>query len=103
MRAGGLCGIALCQGNGSRREIRASGKRALVSNCYIICLNCEGPLATLPVIGSRVEEKLFGAVCCRCFLSFEAILKMDLRASLGFLTSKEVPRHICYSDFCWHV
>ena len=82
----GLFGIALSQGNGSRGLIRASGERALVSSCSIIILTCMGSLMILPMIGSRMDERFVGAVCCWSFLSFEAGYKMDLRASLGFLT-----------------
>ncbi len=71
----GLFGIALSQGNGSRGLIRASGERALVSSCYIILLTCVGSLTILPVIGSRMDESFVGAVCCWCFLSFEADLR----------------------------
>jgi hypothetical protein len=38
LRAVGLFGIALCQGNGSRGSIRASGESALESSCSIILL-----------------------------------------------------------------
>ncbi len=72
LRAVGLFGIALSQGNGSRGMIRASGERALVSSCSIILLTCVGSLMILPVIGSRMDERFIGAVCCWCFLSFEA-------------------------------
>ncbi len=81
----GLFGIASCQGNGSRGSIRAYGKRALVYSCSSIILTCVGSLVILPVEGSRMDEIFDGVVCCWCFLSFEAILMMDLRASLGFL------------------
>ena len=101
---GGLFGIALSHGNVSRGLIRVSGERALVSSCSIILLTSVGSLVILPVLGSRMDERFVGAVCCGYFLSFEEVFKMDLRASLGFLrTFGEVPRHICCSDFCWHV
>ena len=87
MRADELCGIALCQGNGSRGLIRASGERALVCNCSIICLTCVGSLMIIHMIGSRMDERFVGAVCCRCFLSFEAVFKMDLRALFGIRTN----------------
>ncbi len=67
LRAVELYGIALCQGNGSRGLICEFGERALISSCSIICLACEGPLVTLPVIGSRMNERFVCAVCCRCF------------------------------------
>jgi len=81
-----MFGIALCKGNGSRGLIRAYGERALVSSCSIVLLTCVGSLMILPVIGSRMDERFVGAVCCWCFFPFEAGFKMDLRASLGFLT-----------------
>ena len=82
-----MIGIALCQGNGSHGLIRAFGERALVFSCYIIYLNCVGSLVILPVIRSRMDERFVGAAYWRCFLgSFEAVFKMDLRASFGFLT-----------------
>ena len=84
---GGLFGIALSHGNGSRGLIRAYGERALVSSCSTILLTCVGSLVILPVMGSRMDERFVGAVYCECFVSFEEVLKMDLRASLGFLTS----------------
>jgi len=87
LRAGGLCGIALCQGNGFRGLIRPFGERALISNCSSIFLTYVGSLVILHVIGSRMSERFVGAVCCRSFLSFYAVLKMDLKASLGFLTN----------------
>ncbi len=83
---GGLFGIALSHGNGSLGLILASGERALVSSCSIIRLTCVGSLVILPVMGSRMDERFVGAVYCECFLSFEEVLKMDLRAYLGFLT-----------------
>ncbi len=64
-----------------------SGERALVSSCSIHILTCVGSLIILPVIGSRMAERFVGAVCCCCFSSFAAVLKMDLRASLGSLTN----------------
>ncbi len=82
---GGLFGIALSHGNGSRGLIRASGKRALVSSYSIILLTCVGSLVILLVMGSRMDERFVGAVYCECFLSFEEVFKMNLRASLGFL------------------
>ena len=87
MRVGGLFGIALSHGNGSRRSIRAFGERALVSSCSIILLTSVGSLVILTVMGSRMDERFVGAVCCRCFLPFDQVFKMDLRASLGFLTN----------------
>ena len=87
LRAVGLFGIALCQGNISRGFIRAAGERSLVFSFSIILLTRMGSLMILPVIGSRMDERFVGAVCCWCFLSFEAALKMDLRASLGVLTN----------------
>ena len=87
LRAGGLFGIALSHGNGSRGLILASGERALVSSCSIILLTCVGSDVILPVVGSRMEERFVGAVCCECLLYLAAVFKMDLRASLGFLTN----------------
>jgi hypothetical protein len=83
----GLFGIALSQGNGSRGLIRAYGKRALVSSCSIICLTRVGSLVILPMVGSRMDERFVGVVCYRFFFFLEEVLKMDLRASLGFLTN----------------
>jgi len=60
-------------------------RKSLVSSCSIILLTCVGSLIILPVIGSRMEERFAGAVCCGCFFSFEALFMMDLRASLGSL------------------
>ncbi len=74
LRAVGLYGIALCQGNGSRGLIRASRKSALVPSCSMILLTCVGSLVILPVVGSRMDEKLAGVVCCWYFLSLEAVL-----------------------------
>ena len=82
---GGLFGIALSHVNGSRGLILASGERALVSSCSIILLTCVGSLVILPVLGSRMDERFVGVVYCECFVSFEEVFKMDLRASLGFL------------------
>ena len=83
----GLVGIALSQGNGSHGLIRAYGERALVSSCFVILLTCVGSLMILHVLGSRMDERCVGAVCCWFFFSFEAVCKMHLRASLGFLTN----------------
>ncbi len=87
LRAMGLFGIALSQGNGSRGLIRASGERALVSSCSIICLTRVGSLVILPVVGSQMDKRFVDVVCCRGFLPFEEVFKMDLRASLDFLTN----------------
>ena len=84
-RAGGLFGIALCQGSGSHGLIRASGERALVSSCSIILLTCVGSLVILHVVGHRMYERFVGVACRWCFFSFELVFMMDLRASLGFL------------------
>ena len=65
--------------------IRAFGERALVSSCFIFLLTFVGSLVSLPGIGSRMDERFAGAGCCWCFLPFEAVFMMDLRASLGFL------------------
>ena len=80
-----MFGVALCQGNGSRGLIRASGEIALISSCFIILLTCVGSLVIFPVVGSRMDERFVDVVCCWCFLSFEAVFTMDLRAPLGFL------------------
>jgi hypothetical protein len=72
-RAGGLFGIALCQRNRIRGLILASGERALVSSCSTLLLTCVGSLVIIPVIGSQMDERFAGAVCCWCFLSFEAV------------------------------
>ena len=82
---GGLFCIALSRGNGSRGLILASRERALVSSCSIILLTCVGSLVILPVMGSLMDERFVGAVYCECFVSFEEVFKMDLRACLGFL------------------
>ena len=87
LRAVGLFGIALSQGNGSRGLIRASQERPLHSSFSIILLNCVGTLMILLVLGARMDERFVGAVCCWCFFSFEAGFKMDLRASLSFLSN----------------
>ena len=87
LRAGGLFGIALCQGNGSRGLILAFGERALVSSCSIILLTCAGSLVNLLVIEPRMDERFVGAVCWRYLCRFAAVFKMDLRAFLGFLTN----------------
>jgi len=73
------------QGNGSRGLIRAFGERALVSSRSIILLTCVGSLVILHVVGSRMDERFVGVVCSWCFLSFDAVFMMDLRASLGFM------------------
>ena len=57
-----MCGIALCQGSGSRGSIRAFGERALISNCCLICLTCVGSLLILLVIGSCMDDRCVGAV-----------------------------------------
>ena len=75
MRAGGLFGIALCQGNRPRGLIRVSGERALVSSRSIILLTCVGSLVILPVIGSRMDERFAGAVCWRCFCRLRRFLR----------------------------
>ena len=64
--AGGLVGIALCQGNGSRGSIRVFGEKALVSTCSINFLTCVGSLVTRSVIESRMDERFVGTVCL-CF------------------------------------
>ncbi len=74
LRAEGLFGIALCQRNGPRGLICASGERVLISSCSIILLTCVGSLVIFPVVGSRMDERFVGVVCCWYFLSFEAIL-----------------------------
>ncbi len=77
---------------------------ALVFSCSVILFTCVGSLMILPVMGSRMDERFVGAVCFWCFFSFEAGFKMDLKNPLVFLRKVgEVPRHICYSDLCWHV
>ena len=105
MRAGGLFGIALCKWNGSRGLIRASGERALVSSCYIILLTFVGSLVILPVIGSRIDERFAVAVCCWCFLSFEAVFMMNFRASLGILMNiwRSADPYTRCSRFYWRV
>ena len=72
-RAGGLFGIALRQGNGSRGLIRGSGERALVCSCSIILRSCVGSLVIFLVIRSRMDERFVGAVFWRCVLSFAAV------------------------------
>ena len=62
LRAGGLFGIALSHGNGSRGLIRVSGESALVSSCSIIFFTRVGSLVILPVLGSRMDERFVGAV-----------------------------------------
>ena len=44
---GGLFGIALSHGDGSRGLIRVSGESALLSSCSIIILTCVGSLVIL--------------------------------------------------------
>ena len=72
MRAGGLFGIALCQGNGPRGLIHASEERALIYSCYIILLICVGSRVIIHLTGSRMDGRFAGVACCWCFLSFEA-------------------------------
>jgi len=50
LRAGGLFGIALCKGNGSRGLIRAYGERASVSRHSISFFICVGSLVIRHVI-----------------------------------------------------
>ena len=71
--------------NGSRGLSRVFGERSLVYSYSIILLTCVWSLVIHPTIRSRMVERFVGAVLCRCFLSFEAILKIDLRASPCFL------------------
>ena len=52
---------------------------------FFFFLTIVGLLMILLVIGSRMDERFVGAVCCWFFLSFEAVFKMVLRAFLGFL------------------
>ena len=59
---GGLFGIALNHGNGSRGLIRVFGESALVSSCSIIILTCVGSPVILPVLGSRMDDRFVGAV-----------------------------------------
>ncbi len=61
LRAGGLLGIVLCQGDGSRGLVRASGEKALVSSGHIP-LTCVGSLVIFPVVVSRIDERFVNAV-----------------------------------------
>jgi len=67
--------MKLCHGNVSRGLSRASGERALVSSCSILLLTCVGSLMIRPVIGSRMDERCVGAVCCWCFWSLRRFLR----------------------------
>ena len=62
LRVGGLFGIALSHGNGSRGLILVYGEGALDSSCSIIILTCVGSLVILPVQGSRMEERFVSVV-----------------------------------------
>ena len=39
-----------------------------------------------PLIGSRMDERLFGAVCCRYFLSFETVFNIHNHISPGLVS-----------------
>ena len=50
----------------------------------IIALMSAGSFVIRPVSGSRMEERLGGVLSLFCLFRDSEVLKMDLRASLGF-------------------
>jgi len=81
---GDPAGIALSQGKGSSGLIFLSGDRSLVSMRSIIVVMSAGSFVIHPVSGSLMEESLVGVMFFCCLFRDNEVLKMDLRASLGF-------------------
>ena len=72
-------------GKEARGLIRLSGERNFVSRPSIIVVTRVGLFVTSLVIGLRMEERFVGVGSLQCLFLEEVVLKMDLRASLGFL------------------
>jgi len=62
---------------------------SLVSMRYIIAVMCAGSFVIRHVSGSRMEESLVGVLSFYCLSRDNEVLKMDLRASLGFFMNMD--------------
>lgn len=84
---GGVAGIDFAHGNSPLGSILGSGEREAVSIFSTIAMTSAGLQVICPVSGSR--SAVSGCVLCPCVLvlRFEAVLRIDLRASLGFFTN----------------
>ncbi len=83
---GGIpAGMAWSQGKIARRITRMSGERAFVSRVSIIAVTRVGLYVIIRVLGSLKEEGLVGVVSLLWLFLEEAVCKMDVSASLGFL------------------
>ncbi len=82
---GGVAGIASSQGKGAWESMLGSGESKVVSIFSTIVMTSAGLLVIIPVSGSRSADRccVFGA----CVLDVDAIFRIDLSASLGFLTN----------------
>ena len=80
-----MAGIAFNQGNGAWGSILGSGESKVVSIFSTIAMTSAGLLVISPVSGPRSADRccVFGA----CVLEVDAVLRIDLSASLGFFTS----------------
>ncbi len=80
-----MAGIASSQGKGARGSMLGSGESKVVSIFSTIAMISAGLLVIIPVSGSRSADRccVFGA----CVLEADAVLRIDLSASLGFLTN----------------
>ena len=82
-----MAGIASYQGNAPLGSMLGSGESIAVSIFSAIAINSSGLFVISPVSGSRSADRccVFGA--CVLELWVEAVLRIDLSASLGFFTN----------------
>ena len=80
---GSVAGIAFNQGNGAWGSIFGSGESKVVSIFSTIAMTSAGLLVISLVSGSRSADRccVFGV----CVLEVDAVFRIDLSASLGFL------------------
>ena len=79
--------IACSQGKGACGLMVGFGESAFFSRPSIICMTFLGWPVTHPVAGSRMEERLLRVVVDFVAVRFDAVLRMDFKASLGLRTN----------------
>ncbi len=84
---GEVAGIASSQGNGAWGSMLGSGESKVVSIFSTIAITSSGLLVISPVSGSRSADRCCVFGVCVLELWVEAVLRIDLSASIGFFTN----------------
>ena len=83
----GVAGISFIQGNAPFGSTMGSGEREAVSIFSTTAIAFAGLLVTSPVSGSRSAARCWVLGPCVLEVRSEAVLRIDLGASLGLFTN----------------